>query len=158
MQTRLSKTKWTAFCVGMLLMSSPLAPTRADGQDFVDDCPPQGRISRWWHGRQSSRCMRPVDGAYCDYRDRQVYSAEGYNVPVTVPLAPVVRVYNYGWGVPSTRLSRVGNYAAWNPQRPYSQNGGSLPGGMYPVVYHATDTTQLGYYYNYVPTWQPRLW
>ena len=87
-----------------------------------------------------------------------MYAAEAYGVPVTVPLAPHVRAFNYGWGVPSTRLSAVGGYAAWHPDRTYSQTGGSLPGGIYPTVHQPTDTTQLGYYYNYVPTWQPRRW
>ena len=77
---------------------------------------------------------------------------------MTVPLAPIVRSYNYGWGIPSTRFSRVGSYSAWNPDATFSQNGGRLPGGLYPVVYHPTDTTQMGVYYNYVPTWQPRRW
>ncbi len=100
----------------------------------------------------------PVNGDYCDPRDLRIYSAQGYNVPVTVPLALVCRTFNYGWGIPSARLSQAGGYAAWTPDRPFSQTGGRLPGGIYPMIYHPTDTTQLGYYYNYVPTWQPRRW
>ena len=101
-------------------------------------------------------CYKPVNPWYCDPRDLQAYSAQGFNVPVTVPLAPMVQPYNYGWGIPSTRLSQAGNYTAWQPTRAYTQSGGRLPGGRYPTVYQPTDTTQLGYYYNYVPTWQPR--
>jgi hypothetical protein len=68
----------------------------------------------------------------------------------------MVQAYNYGWGLPSTRLSQSGNYAAWQPQEAYTLSGrGRLP-ALYPTVYQPTDTTQLGYYYNYVPTWQPR--
>jgi hypothetical protein len=50
----------------------------------------------------------PVNPQYQDPRDCQVYSAQGYYGPVAVPLAPVVNhTYNYGWGVPSSRLTPV---------------------------------------------------
>jgi hypothetical protein len=48
---------------------------------------------------------------YADPRDGRVYSHEGYNVPVAVPLAPVVEnQYNYGWGIPSSRLTPVSRF------------------------------------------------
>jgi len=100
-------------------------------------------------------CWKPLNPWYCDPRDLQVYSAQGHNVPVTVPLAPMVQTYNYGWGIPSSRISQAGGYTSWQPDRAFTQSGGRLPTN-YPTVYHPTDTTQLGYYYNYVPTWQPR--
>ncbi|MBL8819320.1 MAG: hypothetical protein JNL58_25030 [Planctomyces sp.] len=51
---------------------------------------------------------------YFDQRDGQLYGAQGYGMPMTVPLAPHVRQqYNYGWGVPSSRLTHISNY---NPQ------------------------------------------
>ncbi|HVJ84959.1 MAG TPA: hypothetical protein VM452_04895 [Caulifigura sp.] len=50
----------------------------------------------------------PVNPGYQDPRDCGVYAAQGYNGPVAVPLAPVVHhTYNYGWGVPSSRLTPV---------------------------------------------------
>jgi hypothetical protein len=50
----------------------------------------------------------PEDVNYFDGRDGQVYGAEGYGTPIGVPLAPVVgHTYNYGWGVPSSRLTPV---------------------------------------------------
>jgi hypothetical protein len=50
----------------------------------------------------------PVNPGYFDGRDGQVYAAQGYGGPVSVPLAPVVRhTYNYGWGVPSSRLTPI---------------------------------------------------
>jgi hypothetical protein len=50
----------------------------------------------------------PVDPSYFDQRDGQVYAAPGYGGPVSVPLAPVVHhTYNYGWGIPSSRLTPV---------------------------------------------------
>jgi hypothetical protein len=50
----------------------------------------------------------PVDPSYFDRRDGQVYAAAGYGGPVSVPLAPVVNhAYNYGWGIPSSRLTPV---------------------------------------------------
>ncbi|QDV48099.1 hypothetical protein [Gimesia fumaroli] len=49
-----------------------------------------------------------VDPYQFDPRDGQLYGAQGYGVPVAVPLAPNVRhTYNYGWGVPSSRLTPV---------------------------------------------------
>jgi hypothetical protein len=186
MQTRSSKLNWLALCTGLLLVTGSAAPTSAgNGSNSKSsdnappqqvtsgvDCPPEGvrcprrryYVCRHCYGRGcgfcGGPCFVPVDGNYnyCDPRDLRLYSAQGYNVPVTVPLAPICRTFNYGWGIPSSRLTQVGDYAAWWPERPFSQSGGRLPGGLYPMIYHPTDTTQLGYFYNYVPTWQPRRW
>lgn len=50
----------------------------------------------------------PQDPYYFDQRDGQAWGAQGYGVPMAVPLAPVVgHTYNYGWGVPSSRLTPV---------------------------------------------------
>jgi hypothetical protein len=52
----------------------------------------------------------PVDPNYAEARDGQVYAAQGFGGPVSVPLAPNVRhTYNYGWGIPSSRLTPIGN-------------------------------------------------
>ena len=54
------------------------------------------------------RLVYPVNPGYFDARDGQVYAAQGYGGPVSVPLAPNVRhTYNYGWGVPSSRLTPI---------------------------------------------------
>ena len=54
------------------------------------------------------RMVYPVDPSYFDQRDGQVYAASGYGGPVAVPIAPVVEhTYNYGWGVPSSRLTPI---------------------------------------------------
>ncbi|WP_437228323.1 hypothetical protein SH661x_000846 [Planctomicrobium sp. SH661] len=62
-------------------------------------------------GRPLAGCYHivyPVDPGYFDQRDGQVYAAPGYGGPVSVPLAPVVNhTYNYGWGIPSSRLTPV---------------------------------------------------
>lgn len=61
-------------------------------------CPPVGCYSM----------VYPVDPSYFDPRDGQVYAASGTGGPVSVPLAPVVNhTYNYGWGIPSSRLTPV---------------------------------------------------
>ena len=61
-------------------------------------CPPMGHYS----------VVYPVNPSHFDQRDGQVYAAQGYGGPVSVPLAPVVNhTYNYGWGVPSSRLTPV---------------------------------------------------
>ncbi|MDA1015353.1 MAG: hypothetical protein O3A00_12995 [Planctomycetota bacterium] len=47
-----------------------------------------------------------VDPDYGDQRDGGLYAAQGYGVPVSVPIAPNVgHTYNYGWGTPSSRLT-----------------------------------------------------
>jgi hypothetical protein len=54
----------------------------------------------------------PVNPYYNDSRDGQVWAAQGYGVPISVPLAPVVgHTYEYGWGVPSSRLVPVSHPA-----------------------------------------------
>jgi hypothetical protein len=50
----------------------------------------------------------PNNPYYFDERDGKVYAAQGYGVPVTVPLAPNVHyAYNYSWGIPSSRLTPI---------------------------------------------------
>ena len=49
-----------------------------------------------------------VDPYYHDFRDGAVYAAQGYNAPISVPLAPNVNhTMNYGWGIPSSRMTPV---------------------------------------------------
>ena len=51
---------------------------------------------------------------YINPNDTQLYAAQGYGMPITVPLAPNVNYsYNYSAGLPSSRLTQIGNY---NPQ------------------------------------------
>lgn len=48
-------------------------------------------------------------------------------------------------------------YEYW-PDRWYGMPNSELPyNPNYPMVYMPTDTTQLGYYYQRVPTWQPNI-
>lgn len=48
----------------------------------------------------------PVNPYYADARDARIYAAQGYGAPMAVPLAPNVRhTYNYGWGIPSSRIT-----------------------------------------------------
>ena len=50
----------------------------------------------------------PVNPYHFDQRDGRIYAAQGYGHPVGVPLAPnVEHTYNYGWGLPSSRLTPV---------------------------------------------------
>jgi hypothetical protein len=49
-----------------------------------------------------------ADPNYCDPRDGQLYAAQGYGVPISVPLAPTVRhTMNYSNGIPSSRLTPI---------------------------------------------------
>lgn len=59
------------------------------------------------------------DPGYTDGRDGgAAYGAQGYGVPVSVPLAPNVRQsYNYSWGTPSSRITPMGQYSAGAAQQ-----------------------------------------
>lgn len=47
---------------------------------------------------------------YFDPRDGQIYAAQGWGVPMSVPLAPTVRhTMNYSTGIPSSRLTPISN-------------------------------------------------
>ena len=60
------------------------------------------------------------DPGYADHRDNgMAYGAQGYGVPLSVPLAPTVRqAYNYSWGTPSSRITPMGSYTPQTSARP----------------------------------------
>ncbi|MFN0055146.1 MAG: hypothetical protein ACKV0T_23475 [Planctomycetales bacterium] len=172
MVTRTFRKGWAALAVAMLLSSGASLTVRADE---YEDCPEESSWSEgWhrlkdkcrWHGHSGCRRCRgmchgryrgpygAVNPGYYDPRDTKLYAAKSYGVPIGVPLAPVVKhTYEYGWGVPSSRLVRVGaQYNQWYPTTPYSQHGGGLP-SVYPSAYYPTDTTQQGFYHVHAPAW-----
>lgn len=52
----------------------------------------------------------PLDPSYIDPRDSGVYAAQGWGVPMSVPLAPTVRhTMNYSSGIPASRLTPISN-------------------------------------------------
>ena len=62
-----------------------------------------------------------------------------------------------GWAPPAhlpVNRDRIW-YGSYYPQAFYGSPGGGFV-ASYPQVYQPTDTTQLGYYYANVPTWQSR--
>lgn len=67
-------------------------------------CPPVGKYHMTYADQPD----------YVNPNDTQVYAAQGYGMPITVPLAPNVNhTYNYSAGIPSSRITTIGNY---NPQ------------------------------------------
>jgi hypothetical protein len=65
------------------------------------------------------KVVYPVNPWYFDGRDGQAYAAEGYGGPVSVPLAPVVnQQYNYGWGIPSSRITPISRPLPLGVQHP----------------------------------------
>jgi len=79
-------------------------------------CPPDpvalGRVpfDRWYYLRLALGYQRvyPADINYSDPRDRRVYAAQGYGVPIAVPLpSNVVYQYNYSQGPRGSRLTPV---------------------------------------------------
>ena len=76
----------------------------------------------------------PVNPYHFDQRDGRIYAAQGYGYPVGVPLAPnVEHTYNYGWGIPSSRLTPVsrmpGAPGVANPAAPNAAGPGVWPPG-----------------------------
>lgn len=83
--------RWVAYHLGYFIPRGG-----ADGRGL----PPTGHYHR----------VYAVDPHHFDQRDGNVYAAQGYGVPIAVPLAPTVHhTYNYSWGIPSSRLTPVGN-------------------------------------------------
>jgi hypothetical protein len=77
-----------------------LVPSGCCGQG----CPPVGKYHMVYADQPD----------YTDPRDTQLYAAQGYGMPMTVPLAPNVNhAYNYSAGVPASRVTPISNY---NPQ------------------------------------------
>lgn len=63
-----------------------------------EGCPPIGKYSR----------VYAANPGYFDQRDGQLFAAPATGVPTAIPLAPNVRhQYNYGWGIPSSRLTPI---------------------------------------------------
>ncbi len=55
----------------------------------------------------------PANPNYSDPRDAKVYAAQGWGVPMSVPLAPNVRyTMNYSTGMPASRLTPI----SYSPQ------------------------------------------
>jgi hypothetical protein len=73
-----------------------------------------------------------VNPYYHDFRDGAVYAAQGYNAPIAVPLAPNVDYQmNYGWGVPSSRMTPVSRVvpSPYGPQPTYQVPAGYAASG-----------------------------
>lgn len=65
----------------------------------------------------------PVNPEHFDGRDGQVYAAQGYAGPVAMPIAPVVNhTYNYGWGMPSSRLTPISHPVSPSQAQAYQNN------------------------------------
>lgn len=66
---------------------------------------------------------------------------------------------DHGWSIPGKwPINRRGvQYNSYYPAAWLGTNGVTLGGDqVYPMVYQPTDTTQLGFYSQHVPFWQPQ--
>ncbi len=82
-----------------------------DGTHQCEQCKREQGNGRTGRRSDSYSVVYAVNPAYSDARDSKVYAAEGYGVPMAVPLAPVVgHTYNYGWGIPSSRRTPVSRF------------------------------------------------
>ena len=86
----------------------------------------------------------------------------GYGLRNKPPLIPPLGCYDaylppdYGWQAPigyPVQRARL-PYNRYYPSQWYGLPGSQKP-RVAPTVFMPTDTTQLGYYYQHVPTWQP---
>ena len=104
------------------------------GQQFATSC----------YDSRCSRCgsiwTRPLcpNGCLAKCCATKAYPDAGWNPPTHMPVN-----YDGAW------------YGSYLPQHAYGTPGGGFIAN-YPTVYQPTDTTQLGYYYTKVPTWQSR--
>ncbi len=98
------------------------------------------RSSRARGSRLASLWTRPLFPNSCASRccASKGFPDAGWNAPAHLPVN-----YDGVW------------YGSYLPQNAYGTQGGGFIAN-YPSVYQPTDTTQLGYYYAKVPTWQSR--
>ncbi|MBI1314957.1 hypothetical protein GC176_27000 [bacterium] len=66
---------------------------------------------------------------------------------------------DYGWSAPAKHVIPRQNvtYQKYYPTTWYGQNSNArVVAKRYPIIAQPTDTTQMGYSYQHVPTWQPK--
>lgn len=86
----------------------------------------------------------PVDPYHFDQRDGRIYGAQGYGHAVGVPLAPnVEHTFNYGWGLPSSRLTPVSRMPG-APGVAIPAVPGAVGPGVMPPAYSSPLSAGLG--------------
>ena len=102
-----------------LLCEKECEPEEHHGLAHVADClycklgyfHPQGCCGAGCPPADCYHMAYAVNPEYFDSRDAQVYAAQGYGLPMAVPLAPNVNhTYNYSWGIPSSRLTPISRF------------------------------------------------
>ena len=101
--------------------------------------PLPGLLAHGRHGALGGSYARvyAVNPYHHDFRDGAVYAAQGYNAPIAVPLAPNVDYqWNYGWGIPSSRLTPVSRVvpSPYAVQPTYAVPAGYAPAGGQPQI------------------------
>ncbi len=105
------------------------------GGGYAYNCPP-GYSNRY-----------DGDGTYRNYSSREgwAFLRKGH------------KVHGPAWCPPSAQsIQRTPVQYQRYYSNQYMGQAGPTAGANYPQVYMPTDTTQLGYYYQRIPTWQPR--
>jgi hypothetical protein len=89
---------------------------------------------------------------------------ESYGKQCHLPFAAMIHpdgtTYSPGHGFRRPEVIHIQRspveYRRYWPSKWYGEPGSGIDAGFtYPMVYTPTDTTQLGYYYQRVPTWRP---
>lgn len=129
----------------------PLSEEAAAESAPLESLPPNSTIVYDEHGR------RIYGNSYQgEYRPRKFFSPAGVwlsNDPYACTLPP-----DYGFvppsGMPFIERAPV-EYTRYWPNQWYGTPGMNYSQEQFPMVYMPTDTTQLGYTYQYVPRWRP---
>lgn len=162
MVTTIMRFGIAALTLGAWLGMSNVAQVQAD--DYCYDCNACQKRHCW--SGLFSRCGM-CGHRWCTCHKHSCHSCNGhcgydrrYNLPGSVATGPFIMGANGQAG----GVEQVGDsysagrrYYRWYPETPFTQTGGRLQGGQYPVIYWPTDTTQLGVYHQHVPHWRP-LW
>lgn len=81
------------------------------------------------------------------------------HLPFAAMIHPDGTTYSPGHGFRRPEVVHIQRnpveYRRYWPSKWYGEPGSTIDGPTFPMVYTPTDTTQLGYYYQRVPTWRP---
>lgn len=114
-------------------------------------CPPGGGHCPGHHGHHGHLCNK---GPHCQHLSLTAYRILDWFNPHGIG----THSPDHGWAPPAKRPIYRAD-VVYNKMYPDAWTGQSstAPQMRVPTVYMPTDTTQLGYYYQKVPYWQPSL-
>lgn len=163
---------WHPAVAGRAMAGQQVSHTASSGYNSDCNCYSQ-TVGQSWNNAYNGQQPNPTywtfmpcpfqcnNGCYdgCNYGQKGVWTFPAVRWlldPNYYAVAP-----DYGWSPPAKRAIERQNvtYQHYRPQYWYGQNRpmgeSGMSGPAAPIVHTPTDTTQLGYSYQHVPTWQP---